>query len=117
MAAEQHDYEAFSAQEIGFRRRAQYPPFTSLVRLLVTSDQENDAADTARLLARTCTCSGVTVVGPAPAPLSRLKDRFRWHILLKGEKANVLAVARNALATVPDGSSHVVADVDPLSLL
>jgi primosomal protein N' (replication factor Y) len=117
VAAEQHDYEAFSAQEIGFRRRAQYPPFTSLVRLLVTSDQENDAADTARLLARTCTCSGVTVVGPAPAPLSRLKDRFRWHILLKGEKANVLAVARNALATVPDGSSHVVADVDPLSLL
>jgi primosomal protein N' (replication factor Y) len=116
-AAQNHDYETFFRQELAYRRRVAYPPFTSLARILITSEDEEQAIREAMLLARSCTHDGVTVIGPAPAPLSRLKNRFRWHILLKGALSHILAAAQEAAEASRNAQSHIVIDVDPYSLL
>lgn len=116
-AAQAHDYDGFARQELFYRQKAGYPPFTSLLRVIVSALEEAEAAGLAKELARYCYCPGVKVVGPAPAPLSRLKDHYRWHILLKGEAELLAATARNALSQVHAGSVQVGVDVDPLSLL
>ncbi len=116
-AAQTHDYETFFAQELAYRRRVAYPPLTSLVRILITSEDEQDAIREAALISRVCASEGIEVIGPAPAPLSRLKNRFRWHILLKGAQPLVLEAARCAVKESRNAQSHIVVDVDPFSLL
>ncbi len=117
LAASQHDYTGFAQQELFFRQKAGYPPFASLARILVTATSEEEAVRAAHLVAAACQPLGPGVVGPAPAPLSRLKDRFRWHILLKGDEVAVNSAAREALQAVKGGATQIVADINPLSLL
>lgn len=117
VAAQNQDYEAFYRAEIPFRQRALYPPFGSLARLLITGDREEDVGQTAGRLATACMGDDVSVIGPTPAPLSRLKDRFRWHILLKGEHTSVIGAAQRALTISGKSPCQVIVDVDPVSLL
>jgi len=117
-AAQSHDYETFFAKETAYRRRVAYPPFTSLARILITSEDDEQAISDAKAIARECMAhKNVKVIGPAPAPLSRLKNRFRWHILLKGAQSHVLEAGRCAVEASIDSQSHIVVDVDPFSLL
>jgi len=58
------------------------------------------------------------VLGPAPAPLARIKERWRWHLVLKGEPAVVGRVLRYAARKMPTPpGTRVVLDRDPVSLL
>jgi primosomal protein N' (replication factor Y) len=86
------DYLGFCEQELAARKRLQYPPFTKLVKLLVTAAREETAEQAAKQLAQLCRTLAVSfhaqeqpvaVLGPAPAPLWKLKDRYRWHLFVK----------------------------------
>jgi len=125
-AAVTGDYEAFARAELQVRREAGFPPFRRLALLRVSgADVEEaraaarDAADRARALART----GVEVLGPAPAPLERLRGRWRFQVLLRApgpEAAPVQALLRRLLArrdAVPPPGVRMHVDVDPVSLL
>jgi len=58
------------------------------------------------------------VLGPAPAPLARLRGRHRWHVLVRGRHGKVQQIVRAALASVGDLAPAVLAvDVDPVSLM
>jgi primosomal protein N' (replication factor Y) len=116
ITAKEQNYEAFYEVEREFRKRANYPPFGSLARLLLTADDEEELARIAGRVGLACQGTGAEVVGPAPAPLSRLKDRYRWHILLKGEQRAVLAAAKAGIAAA-GRSCRIIADVNPYSLL
>jgi primosomal protein N' (replication factor Y) (superfamily II helicase) len=62
--------------------------------------------------------AGVEVLGPAPAPLAKLRGRYRWHLLVRAPHGTLPATLRAALAVTPEwpqGSMHV--DVDPVSLM
>lgn len=123
--AAQHDYEQFYQQELQYRQELGYPPYGHLaaVRLsAVTEPALTEASEQAAALIRTIKeeMGGRTeVLGPAPAPLYRLRGRFRSQILLKdaGRPSlhRLLARLRQAL-TLP-ASVRWVIDVDPVDLL
>jgi primosomal protein N' (replication factor Y) len=84
-----HDYEGFYDDELPFREEAGYPPFShlALVNLSCTSEKpvEQAALEAARMLRelRRSMKVRVEILGPAPAPLAKVRGRFRWQILLK----------------------------------
>ncbi len=121
--AKVHDYPAFFATETGFRRELGYPPFQHLVHLRLDGADEDKVARGARELARALRreepLAPLDILGPAPAPIARLRGRYRWQILLKGRSRRaLLAMARRAVALVPRGrAARIHVDVDPYNML
>ena len=122
--------EDFIEAELEMRRSALYPPFVDLVNVHVTSANLTAAARSAermrKILEGDLAGCGVTILGPAPSPLSRLRGQYRWHILLKSGDIN--AISEKLKASVgrfyeyakkfPAGKDVKVSlDVDPVSLL
>ncbi|MFN3652830.1 MAG: primosomal protein N' [Armatimonadota bacterium] len=122
VAASRHDYRGFYAQEIRSREELGYPPFGSLARFLITHVDDAVAKSrvdsVAELLAPAARRHQVRLLGPAPCPLTRLKERYRWHLLLKGRtRAQVAAVLDAACPEVQRQVGGVVIDVEPVDLL
>jgi len=122
-AAATYDFTGFVNQELEHRRELSYPPFVSLVRLLVQGWNEERVRKTgdelgAKLRA-TVDESQATVLGPAVAPLYKLKGRFRRHFLVKVPKLEaVLPSLKRVAGTFPNTSRlQVVMDVDPVNML
>lgn len=124
-AARGHDYLAFYRQEIALRRELAYPPFSHLVNLLVSNPAEERAREVAEKLASRLRVLAapagdtVGVLGPAPAPLFRLRGKYRWQTALKGPDGELL---RQIAGTVkeelgPSAAACVSVDVDPISML
>jgi len=89
-----HDYPAFVQAELSGRRDPVYPPYTRLTNIIASGLREApvaslavEAAEWLRRLLETQQVAGLTLVGPAPCPIERVKRRWRWHLLLKGEHA------------------------------
>jgi len=122
--AERHDYRGFYEKELQYRRWMHYPPFTAVASVLVRSDELAQALKYSGLLGRWLEKyppQGVRVLGPAAAPLARLKQEYRYHFILKSqsrERLNaVLCALLNFAATQKIPRGKLVADVDPVSLL
>ncbi len=112
--------DRFMAQEKEARRFQGLPPFGRLVALIVSGRDEGQVIQTARDLGRSAPRHGdVEVLGPAPAPLSLLRGRFRQRLLLKTRRgANASALARAWVAQVEHPQQvRVAIDVDPYSFL
>jgi len=123
-AAAAHDYEAFVRSELPIREALLYPPFGCVVRIVVRSVNgpaaERWAGNVAeRLRGESEGVPGIRVLGPAPAPIARLRDRFRWHVQAHGPEGGLLReIVRRATATLatPDDVAWIV-DVDPVEML
>ncbi len=122
--AGRHDYRGFYEKERQYRRWMHYPPFTALANVLVRSDELAQALEYSGLLGRWLEKNppqGVRVLGPASAPLARLKSEYRYHFILKSQSRERLNAALRALLDfaavekIPRGK--LVVDVDPVSLL
>jgi primosomal protein N' (replication factor Y) (superfamily II helicase) len=115
-----HDYETFYAQEIAHRAALGFPPLGELATVLVSAERESDAvAGAAQIAAAVGAAGGCELLGPAPAPLPRLRGRHRQQLLIKGDSLAVQTGARAALAAagrLRDGVSAAV-DVRPWSML
>lgn len=121
LAARNHDYEALYALERPLREKRGLPPFGFLVLLLVASSHEKQAQEKAERLADLLlerAVSPYTVEGPAPAPVSRLKGRYRWQILAKGPDSSTLHHwVKETMAMLPlSGQAGIEIDVDPVDL-
>jgi primosomal protein N' (replication factor Y) len=121
-----HDYKGFFAAELEFRRALSYPPFTRLAHLRCEGVKAQEVEAKAKLLGnwlreqcRQPKYSGIEVLGPAPAPINKLRGRYRWQILLKGNQSAVLlGLAGEAQSAAPRSSGvrlHI--DVDPYNML
>src|SRR6478609_665664 len=123
-----HDYYAFVKEELEGRRHPAYPPTLRLANVVVSGTQEEATARLAtrvaawlhKLLAQGAV-QGVKVIGPAPCPVERVKNRWRWHVLIKAERpAELGRVARYLVEKfeVPakDGM-RMTLDRDPVQLL
>ncbi len=125
-AAARHDFEAFADRELAARTSPPYPPHVGLVNAVVSGTAEPDVAAAAEaigtwlrgLIARRLD-EGIAVVGPAPAPLARLKERWRWHLVLRSRDRVLLGrVMRYAVRRAPRPAGvRVTFDRDPVSLL
>jgi primosomal protein N' (replication factor Y) len=120
-----HDAAGFYRQELEFRREAGYPPFTFLAALGVSGTSEQSVSEQAGLLTRLLTRIKkdlrvrVELLGPAPAPIYRLRGRFRIQILLKAasrvELHRLILTWREQLQTV--STVRVTVDIDPVDLM
>jgi primosomal protein N' (replication factor Y) len=115
--AAKHDYGSFYRQEISLRRQYSNPPFSRLARLLYvnTSDVQcqREAQRMHQLLKEELDSWGmadISLIGPSPAFVQRVRGRFRWQIIFRGDNPARL------LAQVPIPQGWIV-DIDPVSLL
>jgi primosomal protein N' (replication factor Y) len=122
--AARHDVEGFLREELDLRRAPPYPPEVHLVNLIVSGEDESSTASRTAELADWCNALvarhslAVSVLGPAPCPLARIKDRWRWHVLLKGPQEVLGRIVRYAARRLPRaGKTRIVIDRDPVSLL
>jgi primosomal protein N' (replication factor Y) len=121
-AAEQ-DYEKFYRKEIEFRRLMYYPPFGSLANIIIRSTNEEDALSRSAALGRLLNPApeGVRVMGPAPAPVLRVKSEYRYQVLLKTASrkrlSEVLGEVRRFATAEKWGAANLAIDVDPMTLL
>ncbi len=123
-----HDYKGFFAAESEFRRALGYPPFGRLVNLRLDGPKLSEVESKAKTLAEALRKlqarspmfnEQIQVLGPAAAPIEKLRNRYRWQLLLRGKQSSVLlSFARHALELMPSSRGvrlHV--DVDPNSML
>jgi len=122
--AVRQDYSAFFERELHFRQMMAYPPFTSLANVIVRDMSLEKTIRWSRQLSEYFSPhdgAGVRILGPATAPLARLKKEHRFQFLLKSPKRSVLtkllagAMAYCDAKEIPQ--TAVLVDMDPLSLL
>jgi primosomal protein N' (replication factor Y) len=122
----QHDIQRFAELELANRRELGYPPFSRLALLRCEGESPTATEETAAALAEHIRCHAraaqIGVLGPTPAPLERLRRRYRWQILLRGRNAAALrraaAAAREAvIQRARRADVRVLVDVDPYSML
>lgn len=117
------DYEDFYKKEIEYRKWLRYPPFSALANLLVRAEKQEEALRLATQLGHVLMPppEGVRVMGPAEAAMLRLKNEFRYQILLKAAKRSVLRQVLNDLRRFAErekwSATALVIDVDPISIL
>jgi primosomal protein N' (replication factor Y) len=125
LAAVRHDYVGFASQEVPIRQTLGYPPFSSMVRLVFRGPAEQTVGRFAEAVAERLLSAledvapDARVLGPAPAPLSKLRGKYRFHTQIQGPDGRAL---REAIRQVSDGLKppegvQWIADVDPLDML
>jgi primosomal protein N' (replication factor Y) (superfamily II helicase) len=122
--AARHDFIGFYEKELRFRSWMHYPPYSALANVLIRSDQLDEALQWSGVLGKwfeKTRHEGVRVLGPAAAPILRLKRDYRYHFVLKSssrEKLNALLRAMLAYATSQKmPRTQVIVDVDALWLM
>ncbi len=117
----QHDYHAFCRQELPMREMLGYPPYGYLVNMVCSGLNRTEVERSAERLVRQLQHhSEVEVLGPAPCPLFRLRNRFRVQVLLKAPQRYLL---RQVLERVPELQGalptrvSLMVDVDPLDMM
>ena len=116
------DYAAFYDREMQFRRAMRYPPGVALINTIVRAQKfaaaMDDAGDLVDRLRAGADANGFRVLGPAPAPLGKLRGEYRAQLLIKGTNRRRMREALlAAIAARPDLQRRVVVDVDPVSVL
>jgi primosomal protein N' (replication factor Y) len=125
LAAVDHDYARFAAAELPSRQAHLYPPFASLIRVIVRGESEPaveqfaEAAGEKLRAAIEATRIEHRLLGPAPCPISRLRGLFRYHILLCSPAGDLLRAATRSVVEQfePIEGLQWVVDVDPHDLL
>ncbi len=121
-----HDFAGFSDEELRRRRLMRWPPFARLAAVRIEGPNPGQTAHDARRLAAAMAramppaSAGVSLLGPAPAPLSRLKGQSRWQVVLKGPTHSSLKQvldAAEATFSALSSQTKAVLDVDPGAML
>ena len=120
-----HDYDGFANEELQRRKALAWPPFSRVAAVRIESDDAQLAADTAKRLGRAMASrlaagQGVRLLGPAPAPISRIKGKTRWQLVVKGPTHASLGPSLDAAEAVMEelpSAVKVAIDVDPAAML
>jgi primosomal protein N' (replication factor Y) len=122
--AADHDFHAFAEKELQFRRWMHYPPFAALANLIVQSPRLEEAAAWSAALGKwfqNTQFDGVRILGPATAPISRLKRIYRFHFVVKAEKRTALARTLREALTQAEALKipprNLIVDVDAVNLM
>ncbi|HTM48674.1 MAG TPA: primosomal protein N' [Bryobacteraceae bacterium] len=121
--AGRQDYQGFYQQELEFRRALRYPPFSAMANILVRSEKQEVAlrlsGDLGQLL--TPPPDQLKILGPAEAPVPRLKNEYRYQFLIKAANraalSELLHRVRHYAVEKKWGATALVIDVDPVTLM
>jgi len=117
------DYDAFAAEELRRRERLRFPPFVRLAAVRLSGNSEvrvRGAAERAASAARRYAAGGdaLDVLGPAPAPLAKVRGKHRWQLLLRApDHAPLQRIGRALQASHDVAGVQLAVDVDPVALL
>lgn len=129
-----HDYDGFAKKELEYRKQLYYPPYGRLARIVLRGKNDQDvkerAADIAEKLKEAIRLTTgtsqseryknkVEILGPAPAPITRVKDKYRWHLIAKADNSEKLCAILKSIENENRHSKRVqiMIDVDPYMLL
>ena len=122
--AARHDFTGFYEKELRFRSWMHYPPYSALANVLIRSDKLDEALQWAGTLGKwfeQTRHEGVRVLGPAAAPIMRLKSDYRYHFVLKSPSRERLNGTLRALLSYAAAQkiprTQVIVDVDALWLM
>jgi len=126
--AAKHDFEGFAERELHFRKLLFYPPYTSLANVLVRGPKLAEVSTWVTQLAKFFEgqrdhrmLGGVRVLGPAAAPIPRIKNVYRFHFVLKAQRRDALGmVLRSMLQYAAEHEvprQNIVVDMDAVSLM
>ncbi len=123
-AAKNHDYHNFYQKEIKLRKSLEYPPFSILANIIISGENNNKVMELAQ------ECGQFLdnyheyideVLGPSPAPLEKLRGKYRWQLILKFNKYNkrkkVLQAINSKFRPINSDKINFVIDVDPQTML
>ncbi len=129
-AARDQDYARFMRRELELRRELDYPPFG---RMALVRIEGPDAAPVSEVAARAASIlsryaksdaksDAMRVLGPAPAPIERLRQRFRWQVVVKSPRLNEMRTALAAMRAAIDREAarakvRVAIDIDPVNMM
>jgi primosomal protein N' (replication factor Y) len=119
-SAAAYDFDGFVARELEMRKELGYPPFAQLVRIVVQGTNEKRTREAAERFAtklRPSLDGSSQLLGPAPAPLYRLKGRWRMHLLVKTPDASALRERLMHLAGAVSRPLQAIVDVDPVGMM
>lgn len=118
--AASNDYEGFCREELKIRNMMDYPPYTDLIKILFTAENEREA----RRISERCfdflseSLGRIKMFRPAPAPMNRIKETYRYQILIKcpkGMRLKYLDAAGRFIETCDNSKVNIVVDVNPYS--
>lgn len=127
--ARAHDFESFFANERMHREKLGYPPYVRLVNVRMSATdaakvdrQAHLVADELKALCTRMKMDGsVRFLGPAPAPMEKVRNRYRWQLLIKASDARSMSVflkqAHPAIRAFERQGLRIAIDVDPINLL
>lgn len=131
--AQRHQYHEFYEKEISIRKSPIYPPFARLITLHIDGKRLADVQySSMEIVKRTKkwvaqnalendAIKTLEVLGPAPSPLDRINDRYRWQVLIKSKRHDVLMMASKYFQEVKKecirGDTRIVLDVDPENMM
>jgi primosomal protein N' (replication factor Y) len=122
--AAKHDYPGFVAKEMNYRRWMHYPPFTVLANVVIQSEKLEEATAWAGTLGRwfqQARLDKVRVLGPAAAPIVRLKRIYRYHFVLKAAQRQALGETLRAMLAYAETQGiarrNLIVDVDAVHLM
>ena len=122
--ASKHDFHAFVERELKYRRWMHYPPFNVLANVMIQSQHFEEAAGWAAKLGQwfqQTQLTGLRVLGPATAPISKIKRIYRFHLVMKAEKRQLLAKTLRAMLAHAEEAGiprrNLIIDVDAVSLM
>ncbi|MGA7873558.1 MAG: primosomal protein N' [Candidatus Binatus sp.] len=124
--AKDQDYARFMRRELQLRRDLMYPPFARLAMVRIEGAEPHlvrrVAEAVAKSLAMRSTPEGIRVLGPAPAPIERIKQRYRWQVMLKSRELKPMHAAISAMRAEIGPSAegddiYLAIDIDPVRML
>ncbi len=122
------DYLSFYKREIDLRRRLFYPPFSHLINIVLSSKDRQKVEEVAESITKRLKFlfskeEQIKIMGPSPAPLSKLRGRYRWQILCKFPikelmEANLIHIHMiSKEMSIKDRDIRIIIDVDPYNML
>ncbi|KQC05984.1 MAG: primosomal protein N', partial [Smithella sp. SDB] len=118
--AQDHDYKAFYEEEIESRKALRYPPFSRIINLRLSSIKQDFLIEEANRLGKLAKKlnaqrgNAAEIIGPAESPLTKIRGRFRYQMLVKGKDINALhQIAREIISKNKKSQVKITADVDP----
>ena len=132
-SAQQHDYIGFYAKEVEARGELRYPPFSNVATLLLRGRDEKEVIDGAHAAreqleiwktdheAADTEPTMIEILGPAPAPLTKIEGKFRWHLLLRSANPEKMGQLLKRFTDEPPATIskaiEFVVDIDPTNTL
>lgn len=125
--ATHYDFEKFYENELGFRKELNYPPFSQLVSLTIKGSSEIKVRKDAIILANMLKSyiseikEGFELIGPGPCPIDKIRNKFRWRIIIKSKNRKnlekLMQELRNYWAKIPHIQEILSIDLDPVDMM